>query len=100
LTTIKIKLLGGKVMTEEITKRKNKKKLVIVGNILGRLTILLFILRFALESRYGSSILENITFVTALLTFISYLIGNLILKSHRHLHLLALIIFIIITLLT
>jgi hypothetical protein len=90
-------------MTEEITKKEKIKNLVIVGNILGCLTILLFILRFALESRYGSSILENIAFVTALLTFISgYLIGNLILKKKiiGSIASLALIIFIIITLLT
>ncbi|PTG38440.1 hypothetical protein BU600_04565 [Staphylococcus arlettae] len=88
-------------MTEEITKKEKIKNLVIVGNILGCLTILLFILRFALESRYGSSILENISFVTALLTFISYLIGNLILKKIiGSIASLALIIFIIITLLT
>ncbi|MGW7951200.1 hypothetical protein ACWEYS_13330 [Staphylococcus xylosus] len=88
-------------MTEAITKKEKIKKLVIVGNILGCLTILLFILRFALESRYGSSILENITFVMALLTFISYLIGNLILKKViGSIASLALIIFIIITLLT
>ncbi|RIM57233.1 hypothetical protein BU604_11710 [Staphylococcus arlettae] len=89
-------------MTEEITKKEKIKNLVIVGNILGCLTILLFILRFALESRYGSSILENIAFVTALLTFISYLIGNLILKKIiGSIASLALIIFIIIiTLLT
>ncbi|MGW7858621.1 hypothetical protein [Staphylococcus xylosus] len=88
-------------MTEEITKKEKIKNLVIVGNILGCLTILLFILRFALESRYGSSILENIAFVTTLLTFISYLIGNLILKKIiGSIASLALIIFIIITLLT
>ncbi|PTH65072.1 hypothetical protein [Staphylococcus arlettae] len=88
-------------MIEEITKKEKIKNLVIVGNILGCLTILLFILRFALESRYGSSILENIAFVTALLTFISYLIGNLILKKIiGSIASLALIIFIIITLLT
>lgn len=88
-------------MTEEITKKEKIKNLVIVGNILGCLTILLFILRFALESRYGSSILENIAFVMALLTFISYLIGNLILKKIiGSIASLALIIFIIITLLT
>jgi hypothetical protein len=90
-------------MIEEITKKKkDKKNLVIVGNIFRScLTILLFILRFALESRYGSSILENIAFVTALLTFISYLIGNLILKKIiGDIASLALIIFIIITLLT
>lgn len=88
-------------MTEEIAKKEKIKKLVIVGNILGCLTILLFILRFALESRYGSSIIENIAFVTVLLTFISYLIGNLILKKIiGSIASLALIIFIIITLLT
>ncbi|PTK35113.1 hypothetical protein BUY86_08995 [Staphylococcus equorum] len=88
-------------MTEEIAKKEKIKKLVIVGNILGCLTILLFILRFALESRYGSSIIENIAFVMALLTFISYLIGNLILKKIiGSIASLALIIFIIITLLT
>lgn len=88
-------------MTEEITKKEKIKNLVIVGNILGCLTILLFILRFALESRYGSSILENIAFVTALLTFTSYLIGNLILKKViGSIASLALVIFIIITLLT
>lgn len=88
-------------MTEEITKKEKIKNLVIVGNILGCLTILLFILRFVLESRYGSSILENIAFVTALLTFISYLIGNLILKKIiGSIASLALIIFIIITFLT
>ena len=88
-------------MTKEITKKEKIKKLVIVGNILGCLTILLFILRFALESRYGSAILENIAFVTALLTFTSYLIGNLILKKViGSIASLALVIFIIITLLT
>lgn len=88
-------------MTEEITKKEKIKKLVIVGNILGCLTILLFILRFALESRYSSAILENIAFVTALLTFTSYLIGNFILKKViGSIASLALVIFIIITLLT
>ncbi|MCD8822450.1 hypothetical protein [Staphylococcus gallinarum] len=88
-------------MTEEITKKEKIKKLVIVGNILGCLTILLFILRFALESRYGLAILENIAFVTALLTFTSYLIGNLILKKViGSIASLALVIFFIITLLT
>ncbi|MDW5472685.1 hypothetical protein [Staphylococcus equorum] len=67
-------------MTEENAK-KQVKNLAIVGNILGCLTIVLFILRFPLESRYGGSILENTAFVTALLTFISYLMRNLILKK-------------------
>lgn len=70
-------------MTEENAKKEKVKKLAVVGNILGCLTIVLFILRFPLESRYGGSILENTAFVTALLTFISYLIRNLILKNHR-----------------
>ena len=88
-------------MTEENAKKEKVKKLAVVGNILGCLTIVLFILRFPLESRYGGSILENTAFVTALLTFISYLIRNLILKKIiGSIASLALIIFIIITLLT
>lgn len=88
-------------MTEKNAKKEKVKKLAIVGNILGCLTIALFILRFSLESRYGISILENTVFVTALLTFTSYLIANIILKKFiGSIASLALITFIIITLLT
>ncbi|MDK9867133.1 hypothetical protein ACP3TM_15575 [Staphylococcus sp. IPLA37010] len=88
-------------MTEENAKKEKVKKLAVVGNILGCLTIVLFILRFPLESRYGSSILENTAFVTALLTFISYLTRNLILKKIiGSIAFLALVIFIIIILFT
>ncbi|CCI61232.1 hypothetical protein AST03_13290 [Staphylococcus equorum] len=88
-------------MTEENAKKEKVKKLAVVGNILGCLTIVLFILRFPLESRYGGSILENTAFVTALLTFISYLIRNLILKKIIGIIAsLALVIFIIIILFT
>lgn len=88
-------------MTEENAKKEKVKKLAVVGNILGCLTIALFILRFPLESRYGGSILENTAFVTALLTFISYLIRNLILKKIiGSIASLALVIFIIIILFT
>ncbi|ANQ65702.1 hypothetical protein [Staphylococcus equorum] len=88
-------------MTEENAKKEKVKKLAVVGNILGCLTIVLFILRFPLESRYGGSILENTAFVTALLTFISYLIRNLILKKIiGSIASLALVIFIIIILFT
>lgn len=88
-------------MTEENAKKGKVKKLAVVGNILGCLTIVLFILRFPLESRYGGSILENTAFITALLTFISYLIRNLILKKIiGSIASLALVIFIIIILFT
>lgn len=88
-------------MTEENAKKEKVKKLAVVGNILGCLTIVLFILRFPLESLYGGSILENTAFVTALLTFISYLIRNLILKKIiGSIASLALVIFIIIILFT
>lgn len=88
-------------MTEENAKKEKVKNLAVVGNILGCLTIVLFILRFPLESRYGGSILENTAFITALLTFISYLIRNLILKKIiGSIASLALVIFIIIILFT
>lgn len=88
-------------MTEENAKKEKVKKLAVVGNILGCLTIVLFILRFVLDSNNGDSILKNAAFVTALLTFTSYLIGNLISKTIiGSIASLMLVIFIIITLLT
>ncbi|MDG0837189.1 hypothetical protein AST00_01265 [Staphylococcus equorum] len=88
-------------MTEEKAKMEKIKKLAMVGNILGCLTIVLFILRFVLDSNNGDSILKNAAFVTALLTFTSYLIGNLISKTIiGSIASLMLVIFIIITLLT
>lgn len=87
-------------MTEEKAKMEKIKKLAMVGNILGCLTIVLFILRFVLDSNNGDSILKNAAFVTALLTFTSYLIGNLISKTIiGSIASLMLVIFIIITLL-
>lgn len=88
-------------MIEGNAKKEKMKNLAVAGNILGCLTIVLFIIRFPLESRYGGSILENTAFVTALLTFILHLIRNLILKKTiGSIASLALVIFIIITLLT
>ncbi|ERH33958.1 hypothetical protein SEQU_13180 (plasmid) [Staphylococcus equorum UMC-CNS-924] len=88
-------------MIEENVKKEKMKNLAVAGNILGCLTIVLFIIRFPLESRYGGSILENTAFVMALLTFTSYLIANIILKTFiGSIASLALVIFIIITLLT
>ncbi|OEK68682.1 hypothetical protein [Staphylococcus equorum] len=88
-------------MTEEKAKMEKIKKLAMIGNILGCLTIVLFILRFVLDSNNGDSILKNAAFVTALLTFTSYLIGNLISKTIiGSIASLMLVIFIIITLLT
>ncbi|MDG0825906.1 hypothetical protein M4K87_10600 [Staphylococcus equorum] len=88
-------------MTEKKAKIEKLKNLAIVGNILGCLTIVLFILRFPLESQYGGSILENTAFFVALLTFTSYLIWNIILKKFiGSIASLALVIFIIIILLT
>lgn len=67
---------------EEIkTTHIKAKRFSIAGNILGCLTIVVYLLQPLLESLYVDSILENTAYIMALLTFISYLIANIILRK-------------------
>lgn len=67
---------------EEIkTTHTKAKRFSIAGNILGCLTIVVYLLQPLLESLYVDSILENTAYIMAILTFISYLIANIILRK-------------------
>ncbi|MGW7908802.1 hypothetical protein ACWEXP_13705 [Staphylococcus pseudoxylosus] len=67
---------------EEIkTTHTKAKRFSIAGNILGCLTIVVYLLQPLLESLYVDSILENTAYIMALLTFISCLIANFILRK-------------------
>src|SRR5699024_12444356 len=62
---------------EEKVTHPKAKSLGIIGNILGCLTIVIY----SLKSTFSIPNLENTALITAFLTFISYFIGNIILKS-------------------